>query len=77
MAVQAPPSPVKDKHYDLVTVLKMSLENSWRMQQYIDDAEREGDQELAEWFRKIRENSLKAGDQGKMMLLRRLQAEGA
>lgn len=75
MAVQAPMSAVKDKHYDLVTVLQMSLENSWRMQQYIEDAEREGDMELAEWFRKIRDNSLKAGNQGKAMLQQRLQME--
>lgn len=76
MAVQAPPTPVKDKHYDLVKVLQMSLKNVWRMDQYIADAEREGDQELAQWFRKIQENSMKAGDQGKAMLLARLQKEG-
>ena len=56
-------------------VLQMSLENSWRMQHYIEDAEREGDMELAEWFRKIRDNNLKAGEQGKMMLQQRLQQE--
>ncbi|HEX6968220.1 MAG TPA: hypothetical protein VF174_05340 [Micromonosporaceae bacterium] len=75
MAVQAPPSAVKDKNYDLVTVLQLSLEHSWRMQQYIEDAEREGDTELVEWFRKIRDNNLKAGNQGKAMLQRRLQQE--
>lgn len=79
MAVQAPhapPSVVKDKNYDLITVLQMSLENSWRMETYIHDAERDGDQELAQWFSKIRDNSMKAGDHGKMLLARRMQAEG-
>ncbi|MGI5149346.1 hypothetical protein ACQEVC_23810 [Plantactinospora sp. CA-294935] len=70
-----PESPVKDKNYNLVTVLQMSLENSWRMDNYIEDAEREGDAELAEWFRKVRENSKTAGEQGKRMLTARLQRE--
>lgn len=76
MSVQTPPSAIKDKSYDLVTVLQMSLENTWRMEHYIQDAEREGDRELAEWFRKIRENSMKASNQGKAMLAQRLQREG-
>jgi hypothetical protein len=42
------------------------------MEEYIQDAEREGDQELADWFRKIQENSQKAGDQGKDLLATRL-----
>jgi hypothetical protein len=68
-------SPVKDKNYDLVTVLQMSLENAWRMESYIEDAEREGDSELATWFRKIQENSYKAGEHGKQMLKNRWQSE--
>ncbi|HEX5595477.1 MAG TPA: hypothetical protein VFX61_05540 [Micromonosporaceae bacterium] len=77
MSVQAPPSAVKDKNYDLVTVLHMSLKNVWKMDHYISDAERQGDRELAEWFRKIRDNNMKAGDQGKAMLAKRLKEEGA
>jgi len=73
MTTQAPPHVVKDKNYDLVKVLEMSLENTWRMHTYIQDAEREGDSELAEWFRKIQQNSMKASDQGKMLLAERLQ----
>lgn len=75
MTTQAPPRPVKDMNYDLVKVLEMSLKNTWRMQTYIQDAEREGDQELADWFRRIQENSMKAGDQGKMLLAQRLQRD--
>lgn len=71
-----PESPVKDKNYNLVSVLHMSLENTWRMQTYIEDAEREGDPELAQWFRKIQESSRKAGEQGKQMLMQRWSAEG-
>ena len=75
MTESTPSSPVKDKNYNLVTLLQMSLENAWRMETYVADAEREGDQELADWFRKIGENSRKAGEQGKRLLARRLQSE--
>ena len=71
----APASTMKDKNYDLVAVLESSLRNAWIMQTYAEDAERAGDTELAEWFRKIQHNSLKAGEQGKQMLLARLEEE--
>ena len=67
-----PDSPLKDTNYDLITVLQASLRNVWKIETYITDAEKEGDSELAEWFRKIQENSKKAGDQGKQLLAKRL-----
>ncbi|MBA8824964.1 hypothetical protein FHX42_002311 [Saccharopolyspora lacisalsi] len=70
-------SPAKDKNYNLLTVLQLSLQNVWQMETYIADAEREGDGELAEWLRKIQENNRKAGEQGKQMLQARLAGEGA
>ena len=70
-----PASAMKDKNYNLVAVLESSLRNAWTMQTYAADAERAGDTELAEWFRKIQHNSLKAGEQGKQMLLARLEEE--
>ncbi|MEV0724695.1 hypothetical protein AB0I37_18175 [Micromonospora purpureochromogenes] len=69
-------SPVRDKNYDLIHTLQMSLEHIYRMDTYIADAEERGDTELATWFRKIQENNRKAGDQGKQMLMTRLQQEG-
>jgi hypothetical protein len=69
-----PASPVKDKNYNLVTVLQESLQNVWQLESYIEDAERQGDNELAEWFRRIQENNKKAGDQGKQLLAARLQS---
>jgi uncharacterized protein YhfF len=70
-----PHSPLKDKNYNLVSILHLSLENAWRMDEYIKDAEGEGDQELADWFRRIQENSQKAGEQGKQLLATRLNKE--
>ncbi|MBQ1024628.1 hypothetical protein [Micromonospora sp. C95] len=73
--VQRPDSPVKDKNYDLIHALQMSLENIWHLETYIADAAARGDEELATWFRKIQENNRKAGEQGKQMLAMRLQRE--
>lgn len=69
-------SALKDKNYDLIHAIQMSLENIYRMDTYISDAESRGDSELATWFRKIQENNRKAGEQGKQMLMARLQTEG-
>ncbi len=48
-----PESGVKDKNYDLITVTHLCLEHVWRLDQYAQDAEREGDQELVALFRRI------------------------
>jgi hypothetical protein len=71
-----PPSPLRDKDYNLVTVLQASLEYAWQMETYAADAERSGDTELAEWFRKIQHNNVKAGEQGKQLLAARLAGAG-
>lgn len=68
-------SPVKDKNYNLIAVLRESLQNVFQMETYAQDAEQQGDQELATWFRKIQENNRKAGDQGKEMLAKRLDTK--
>ncbi|MFD1212115.1 hypothetical protein ACFQ36_08680 [Arthrobacter sp. GCM10027362] len=73
--VGEPQGPMKDKNYDLIWVLEASLKNVWQLETYIQDADQAGDSELAEWFRKIQENNRKAGDQGKRMLMERLQRE--
>ncbi|TCB98626.1 hypothetical protein E0H26_09455 [Micromonospora zingiberis] len=73
--VKEPASPVKDKNYDLIHALQMSLEHIWRLETYIADADARGDSELATWFRKVQENNRKAGEQGKQLLMARLQRE--
>jgi len=71
---ETPESALKDKDYDLVCVLEASLRNAWRMAAFAEDAARNGDDELADWFRKVQHNSLKAGEQGKRLLRARLDA---
>ncbi|WP_261166267.1 hypothetical protein [Microbacterium sp. Marseille-Q6965] len=70
-----PQSPVRDKNYNLIWALEASLHNVWKLETYIEDADREGDEELATWFRKIQHENRKAGEQGKQMLARRLAEE--
>ncbi|MPY78057.1 MAG: hypothetical protein GEV04_06090 [Actinophytocola sp.] len=71
----APSTATKDKNYDLISTLQASLHYVWQVETYAQDAERQGDSELAEWFRKIQHNNQKAADQGKEMLMRRLQED--
>lgn len=70
-----PSSPVKDKNYNLIWALEASLHNVFKLEEYIKDAEDQGDTELAEWFRRIQDNNRKAGEQGKQMLAKRLEEQ--
>jgi hypothetical protein len=72
-AAATPESGTKDKHYDLITVTQLCLEHVWRLDQYAQDAEHEGDQELASLFRRMQEHSRKGGEECKRLLKQRLQ----
>jgi hypothetical protein len=73
---QRPPSPVKDKNYDLITMLQRCLNATWRLETYKQDARREGDAELADWFEKLQTETREAGEEGKRLLTDRLEREG-
>ena len=70
-----PETGVKDKNYNLITAIQVSLHYAWELETYISDAEEAGDTDLAEWFRKIQANDRKAGEQGLRMLQERLKTE--
>jgi hypothetical protein len=74
-AASGPDSGTKDKNYDLVTVTHLCLEHVWRLDQYAQDAERDGDQELASLFRRMQEHSRRGGDECKRLLAARLTEE--
>jgi hypothetical protein len=74
-APTTPESGTKDKNYDLITVTHLCLEHVWRLDQYAQDAEREGDQELATLFRRMQEHSRRGGEEGKRLLRERLAEE--
>jgi hypothetical protein len=61
----------KDKDYNLIWFTEQSLSNALRLEEYIQDAERDGDEELATLFRKAQSESRKGGELGKEMLKKR------
>jgi hypothetical protein len=61
----------KDKDYNLIWFTEQSLSNALRLEQYIQDAERACDDELATLFRKAQAESRKGGELGKEMLAKR------
>ena len=62
----------KDKDYNLIWFTEACMSNALRLENYIQDAEREGDSELAEFFRRAQGESRKGAEQGKQQLRRRL-----
>ena len=62
----------KDKDYDLIWYVYACLKNALRLETYIQDAERDGDKELAEFFRKAQADSRKGAEMGKSMLRSRM-----
>ena len=62
----------KDKDYNLIWYVEACLENALRLQTYIEDAEREGDNEVAELFRKAQADSRKGAEMGKQLLRSRI-----
>jgi dUTPase len=63
-----------DKDYNLIWYTEACLSNALRLDIYIQDAERAGDNELAEFFRKAQADSRKGADMGKSMLASRLRS---
>jgi hypothetical protein len=64
----------KDKDYNLIWFTEQCLSNALRLETYISDARRDGDDELAEFFRRAQGESRKGAEQGKAMLRQRLSA---
>ena len=62
----------KDKDYDIIWFTEQCLSNALRLETYIQDAERAGDSELAEFFRRAQGASRKGGEQGKELLRKRI-----
>jgi hypothetical protein len=62
----------KDKDYNLIWFTEQSLSNALRLQTYVEDAERDGDDDLAGFFKRAQEASRKGGEQGKELLKKRL-----
>jgi hypothetical protein len=61
-----------DKDFNLLWFTQSCLSNALRLEVYIQDAERAGDGEVVELFRKAQSESRKGAEQGKALLATRL-----
>src|ERR1700722_8986135 len=64
----------KDKDHDLIWFVEACLDNAMRLEDFIRDADRAHDPELAELFRKAQADSRKGARMGKELLVSRLTA---
>jgi hypothetical protein len=62
----------KDKDYNIIWFTEQCLSNVLRLENYAQDAEREGDSDLAGFFRRAQEASRRGAEQGKDLLRQRL-----
>ena len=63
-----------DKDYNIIWFVEQCLSNTLRLDTYIDDADRAGDKELADFFRRAQGESRKGAEQGNALLRQRLTA---
>jgi hypothetical protein len=62
----------KDKDYNVIWFTEACLSNALRLETYVQDAEQDGDGELADFFRRAQAESRKGAEKGKELLRRRL-----
>jgi hypothetical protein len=62
----------KDKDYNLIWYVESCLSNALRLETYIQDADRDGDSDVAELFRKAQADSRKGAEMGKQLLRTRI-----
>ena len=61
-----------DKDYNLIWFTEQCLSNALRLETYAQDADRDGDSELAEFFRRAQAESRNGAEQGKQLMGQRL-----
>ncbi len=66
----------KDKLYNIIWFTEASLSNALRLETYIQDAERDSDSDLADFFRRAQAVSRRGGEEGKKLLASRLADQG-
>ena len=62
-----------DKDYNIIWFTEACLSNALRLEIYIQDADRGGDSELADFFRRAQSESRKGAEEGKKLLASRLR----
>jgi hypothetical protein len=62
----------KDKNYNLIWYTEQCLNNALRLETYIRDAEGDGDQDVADLFRRAQSASRKGAELAEKLLAKRL-----
>jgi hypothetical protein len=62
----------KDKDYNIIWFVEQCLSNVLRLETYIEDAQRENDSDLADFFKRAQDASRRGAEQGKELLAKRL-----
>ena len=62
----------QDKDYNIIWFVEQCLSNVLKMEQFAQDADRAGDSELADFFRRAGGESQKGAEKGKELLKSRL-----
>ena len=62
---------ISDTVYDLTSVFYHAAQGSQVYDKYIEDAEKEGDRELVEFFREVRDQDAEKAQKAKSLLGRR------
>ena len=57
-----------DKYYDLISVLYHALDGAQTYAQYAEDADREGDNELAQFFLQTQQAQISCAEKAKQLL---------
>lgn len=63
----------KDKDHDLIRFTEARLSNALRLETFIQDAERDGGNELAALFRRAQAESRKGAEQDRQLLAGRIR----
>lgn len=66
----------RDATYDVASVLYHALQGAETCDKYVQDAEKEGDAELARFLREVQQQQRQTADRAKQMLAKRLGAGG-
>ena len=66
-----------DEHYNLVSVLYHALQGAEIYEEYVEDAEAVGDDELAEFFNELQDEERRRADRAKSLLVSRISRKAA
>ena len=65
-----------NEHYDLISVLYHALEGAWKCKTYYKDAEKTGDETLAQFFRETQQEECARAERAKALLRHRMGVLG-